>query len=203
MFTIEVKGLDKLVKDLRELGAVRIPNYLARALNDIGEEAKRAMLQDAQQNLTLRGSWFRTGNKYGFNRLSAATKSNLEVRVGSRAPWLYEQETTMFRTARKSFLTLPSPAVRPGGRTDPKKIPARFYPSRMGSKLFRIETKKGPVLAQRLKRAGLRIMYFLERSIHFPRRVHQVDAAKKAVQIFAPSVFEKSIAAAIREQGLK
>jgi hypothetical protein len=136
-------------------------------------------------------------------QLDPATKNRLEARVFTRAPWMAAQEYEVFKTAHKSFLTLPSPAVRPGGRTDPKKIPARFYPSRMGPKLFKIQTKSGPVLAQRLKRAGLRIMYFLERAVHYPRRVHLVDKATAAAIRFAPSAFEKQIANAIREQGLK
>jgi hypothetical protein len=202
MVEIELKGIDGLVARLKALGSVRIPNYIARALNDTAAEAQKAMITETTSKLTTRGNWFKTGSRYGYNR-QPANKNNLEARVFTRAPWMAAQETEVFKTAHKSFLTLPSPAVRPGGRLDPKKIPPRFYPSRMGTKLFKIQTKKGPVLAQRLKRAGLRIMYFLERTIHFPKRVHLVDVATKAVNLHAPTAFEKQVANAIREQGLK
>ncbi len=198
---LEVRGLDKLIRSLKALGAVRIPNYVARALNDTAAEAQKAMIRETQQNLTVRGNWFKTGTRFGYNR-QAATKNNLEARVFTRAPWMAQQETHVFKTAHKSFLTLPSTAIR-AGRTDPKKIPSRLWPSRMGPQLFKIETKWGPVLAQRLKRAGLRIMYFLERVVHYPRRVHVVDAATKAVHQYAPTAFEKQIAAVIKEQGIK
>jgi hypothetical protein len=201
MNTIEVKGLAEFIAKLKGLGSGRLANYAARALNDVAAEAQRAMIAETTSKLTTRGSWFKTGSRFGYNR-QPANKSNLEARVFTRAPWMQEQENVTFKTARKSFLTLPSTAIR-SGRSDPKKVPPRFYPSRMGPKLFKIQTKKGPVLAQRLRRAGLRIMYFLERTIHFPKRVRLLDTATKAVNLHAPSALEKQIANAIREQGLK
>jgi len=199
--TVEIKGLEKLIHSLKSLGAARIPNHFARALNDVAAEAQKAMIAETQATLTVRGAWFKTGTRFGYNR-QAATKSTLEARVFTRAPWMVQQETQVFKTAHKSFLAVPMPAVR-AGRTDPKKIPRRLLPAAMGDKLIRIETKKGPVLFQRLKRAGLRAMWALERIIHYPRRVHLMDAATKAVNAHAPRAMENQINAAIREQGLK
>jgi len=181
MFAVEVKGLGKLIRALKELGAKRIPNYVARAINETAAEAQKAMIQETTSNLTVRGSWFKTGTKYGYNR-APATKDKLEARVFTRAPWMVQQETQLFKTAHKSmFMAVPMPAVR-AGRSDPKKIPKRLLPATMGAKLIKIETSRGPVLYQRLKRAGLRAMWALERIVHFPRRVHVVDAAVKAVK---------------------
>ncbi len=199
--TIEMKGLEKLISDLKALGAVRIPNHVARAINDVAAEAQKAMIAETQANLTVRGSWFKTGTRFGYNR-QAATKSNLEAKVFTRAPWMEQQEGQTFKTAQKSWLTVPMPAVR-AGRTDPRKIPRRLTPAALGPKLFKIQTKHGIVLAQRLKRAGLRLMYALERIIHYPRRVHLIDAATKAVNRHAPKAVDHAIADAIREQGLK
>lgn len=201
MIVIEVKGLDTLVRNLQSLGAQRIPNYNARAINETAADAQKAMIAETQSKLTVRGTWFKTGTRFGYNR-QAASKNNLEARVFTRAPWMFQQETQTTKAAKGSALAVPMPAVR-AGRTDPKKIRKSLLPSKMGDKLFKIQTKRGPVLFQRMKRAGLRAMWALERIIRYPRRVHVVDAARKAVQIHAPSVFERQIANAIREQGLK
>lgn len=198
---VEVKGLGRLIASLKALGAQRIPNHIARAINDMAGEAQRAMIAETQSKLTVRGNWFKTGTRYGYNR-QAASKNILEARVFTRAPWMAQQESQIFKTAHKSSLAVPMPAVR-AGRTDPKKIPKRLLPATMGAKLFKIETKRGPVLYQRLKRAGLRAMYALERIIHYPRRVHVIDAATKTVNAHAEKAMTKQIEAAIREQGLK
>lgn len=201
MIVVEVKGLETLVRDLRALGAQRIPNHMARAINDTAAEAQKAMIAETQNKLTVRGSWFKTGTRFGYNR-QAASKNNLEARVFTRAPWMEQQETQTTKAAKGSALAVPMPAVRES-RTDPKKIPRRLLPKRMGVKLFKIETKKGPVLFQRLKRAGLRAMWALERIIRYPRRVHLIDAATKAINIHAEKAMTKQVEAAIKEQGLK
>ena len=58
---IQVKGVDELVRNLRDLGVNRIPNYVARALTGIADQAQDAMIGNAQSNLTVRGSWLTKG----------------------------------------------------------------------------------------------------------------------------------------------
>jgi hypothetical protein len=202
MAEVEIRGLDELVWKLKALGAARIPNYLARAINEVAAEAQKAMITETQAGLTVRGTWFKTGTRFGFNR-NPATKDKLEATVFTRAPWMEAQEFQTFKTARKSsFMAVPLTPVR-AGRTDPKKIPARLTPKALGPKLFKMQTKHGILLAQRMKRAGLRIMYTLERIVHYPRRVHVVDAGAKAAKASAVKAVENQIDAAIRKQGLK
>jgi len=198
---IQVKGIDELVRNLRDLGVNRIPNYVARALNGTAQATQTKMLEETVGNLTVRGSWLRPGTRFGMN-LTRASKDNLEAHVFSRASWLFEQETMEFKTAGKSRIAVPMPAVR-AGRTDPAKIPRRLKPAQMGAKLFPITTGHGVVLAQRMKRAGLRLMWALERAVHWRRRVHVIDAGMRAAQRHAPKAIENQIAAAIREQGLR
>lgn len=83
---IQVKGIDELVRNLHDLGVNRIPNYVARALTGIADQAQGAMIGNAQSNLTIRGSWLTKGTKYGINR-KAATKSDLTAVVSTTAPW--------------------------------------------------------------------------------------------------------------------
>jgi len=149
---IQVKGIDELVRNLRDLGVNRIPNHVARAINEAALAAQSKMIEETVGHLTVRGSWLRPGTRFGMN-LTRATKDNLEAHVFSRAPWLFEQETMEFKTAGKSRIAVPMPAVR-AGRTDPAKIPKRLKPAAMGGKLFPITTRRGVVLAQRMKRAG-------------------------------------------------
>ena len=73
---IQVKGVDDLVRNLRDLGVNRIPNYVARALTEIANQAQDAMIADARSNLTIRGSWLTKGTKFGINR-KAASKNDL------------------------------------------------------------------------------------------------------------------------------
>ena len=43
---IQVKGVDELVRNLRDLGVNRIPNYVARALTEIANQAQDAMIAE-------------------------------------------------------------------------------------------------------------------------------------------------------------
>src|SRR3972149_7687056 len=97
MIEVKVVGLDRLASNLRALGAARIPNYLARAINDVAAEGQKAMIAETQANLTVRGSWFRTGTRFGYNR-NPATKDRLEARVFTRAPRVAAQEVKAFTT---------------------------------------------------------------------------------------------------------
>ena len=201
MIEVKVVGLDRLARNLRALGAARIPNYLARAINDVAAEAQKAMIAETQANLTVRGTWFKPGTKFGYNRIPA-TKGKLQATVFTRAPWMVEQETMTSKSAGRSRITVPMEPIR-AGRTDPRKIPRRLKPAVMGSKLFPIVTRHGTVLATRMKRVGLRILWALERTVHWKRRVHVVGAARKAAQASVVKAVENQIAAAILEQGLK
>ena len=45
---IQVKGIDELSRNLRDLGVNRIPNYVARALTEIANQAQDAMIGNAR-----------------------------------------------------------------------------------------------------------------------------------------------------------
>ena len=62
---IQVKGVDELARNLRDLGVNRIPNYVARALTEIANQTQDAMIGNARSMLTVRGSWLTKGYKYG------------------------------------------------------------------------------------------------------------------------------------------
>ncbi|MDA8122258.1 MAG: hypothetical protein M0Z38_06805 [Deltaproteobacteria bacterium] len=208
---IEIQGIDKMVRDLHALGSQRIPNYVARAITGVADKVQTAMIEEAMQNLTVRGHWIRPGTKYGINR-KAATKNNLEATISTKAPWLVEQESDVIHKPRESeFLIVPFPQVR-SSRTETAPIPRRLTPARMGDKLVRIRTKKGPVLFQRVKGAAGRgkarktismlvPMWALEKTVRIPKRVHVLDVAQRVANEHAEKSISQAIAAAIAEQG--
>jgi hypothetical protein len=191
---------DDLERKLRTLGAQRIPNHLARALNDLGKFAQSAMIAETSNHLTVRGPWTRPGTRFGFN-LNFANKRKLEATVFSRAPWLFEQEEKESRRATRSRILVPLDAVRKG-RDDPKKIPRRLKPAVMGSKLFQLKTSRGVVLARRVRKKRIQVLWALESLVHWPKRVHVKEAGKRAVVAHRSTVVSRQVRAAIREQGL-
>jgi hypothetical protein len=144
---IQVKGVDEFVKNLRDLGINRIPNYVARALTGIADQAQDAMIGNARSMLTVRGSWLTKGYKYGINR-KTATKSDLTAVVSTAAPWLVEQETKTIITPRKaSSLAMPFIWQR-GSRLavtkSPKNIPNTIkLKSKIGNEIIYQRQGKG------------------------------------------------------------
>ena len=208
---IQVKGIGELVRNLRDLGVNRIPNYVARSLTMLAENVQTAMIEETMGHLTVRGSWIRPGTRYGINR-TAATKDNLTAVVSTRAGWLVEQELDPQHTARASgHLLVPFAAVR-ASRTETAVIPRRMTPSRMGDKLIRIETKKGPVLFERIKGGAGRgkarktvsmliPLWALERQVRIPKRVHLLDKADAVINERWRPVTSEMLRRAIAERG--
>lgn len=212
MLTVKVEGLQEMVKALESLKSDRIPNYVARALTETANKVQTAMIEETMRGLTVRGSWIRPGTRYGINR-TPATKNNLAAIVSSGAQWLVEQELDPVHEPRLSqHLLVPFPAVRVD-RTEIAPIPRRMTPKRMAGKLVKIETKRGPVLFERVKgKSGrgklarfmsmLVPMWALERKVRIPKRVRVLDVAQRAADEHAEKAIVMAIDAAIREQGL-
>ena len=74
---IQVKGVDELVKNLRDLGVNRIPNYVARGTDrDRESGAGRDDRGTRNRCRPVRGSWLNEGHQQRINR-KAATKNDL------------------------------------------------------------------------------------------------------------------------------
>jgi len=194
---IQVKGVDELVRNLRDLGVNRIPNYVARALTEIANQAQDAMIQNAQSNLVVRGSWLTKGTKFGINR-KAATKNDLTATVSTIAPWLIEQETKTIITPRKAgSLAVPFIWQR-GSRLAVTKSPKRL------SDTIKLKGKFGnEIIYQRQgsgRLASLVPLFILRKQTPEKQRVYLVNTATEMVNKIAVPVMAGMVQQAIQEK---
>ena len=199
---IQVKGVDELVKNLQDLGVNRIPNYVARALTGIANQAQDAMEKNMRSNLTIRGTWSTRGYKYSIKRL-AASKRHLEAEVFTEAPWLIEQETKTSVTPRKAgTLAQPLPAVRPS-RLNEEIIRKQMRPRAL-KKAFVIKTRYGnEVLYRRMGRGRtsyLVPMYVFRKTTPEPKRIHLIDTAFETIDKVSGPILAGMLDQAIQEK---
>ena len=193
---IQVKGVDELVRNLRDLGVNRIPNYVARALTEIANQTQDAMIGNARSMLTVRGSWLTKGYKYGINR-KAATKSDLTAVVSTTAPWLIEQETKTIITPRKAA-SLAVPFIwQRGSRLAVTKSPKNI------SNTIKLKSKFGNEIIYQRRGSGrlstLVPLFILRKQTPEPQRVHLVKTATERVNKIATPVMAGMVQQAIQE----
>ncbi|MFZ2171652.1 MAG: hypothetical protein WAW61_18685 [Methylococcaceae bacterium] len=198
---IQVKGVDELVRNLRDLGVNRIPNYVARALTGIADQAQVAMEKNMRSMLTVRGTWATRGYKYSVKRI-AANKKNLEAEVYTEAPWLFEQETKTVLTPRKAgLLATPTRWVRPS-RLNEEVIKKALRPRSL-KRTFKVTSRYGnEVIYQRSGTGRLSTivpMYVLRHQTPEPQRIHLVDTATETINKVSGPVLEGMIRQAIQE----
>ena len=199
---VQVKGVDDLVRNLRDLGINRIPNYVARSLTLLAERVQDAMIGETKEHLTVRGTWLKKGARYGINR-KAATKTDLTATVWTQAPWLIEQEEAKPKTPRSGvYLAIPLLAIR-SGRTDPKKIPRRLSPSALRGKVVEITEKGQTILYEHGTKVSRHFLplYLLKRSAPIPKRIHLLETADKTINAMYRGVMSEMIGRAIAEKG--
>ena len=198
---IQVKGIDELARNLRDLGVNRIPNYVARALTGIADQAQDAMEKNMRANLTVRGIWATRGYRYSIKRI-AANKKNLEAEVYTEAPWLFEQETKTTITPRKSgLLATPTRWVRPS-RLNEEIIKKALRPRNL-QRTFKVMSRYGnEVIYQRRGTGRLSTilpMYVLRQQTPEPQRIHLVDTATETINKVSGPVLAGMIQQAIQE----
>lgn len=198
---IQVTGIVELVRNLRDLGVNRIPNYVARALTGIADQAQSAMEKNMRSALTIRGTWATRGYKYSVKRI-AANKKNLEAEVYTEAPWLFEQETKSTITPRKAgLLATPTRWVRPS-RLNEEVIKKALRPRSL-KRTFKVMSRYGnEVIYQRSGTGRLSTilpMYVLRRQTPEPQRIHLVDVAVEAINKAIDPVIADMLDQAIKE----
>ena len=194
---IQIKGIDELVRNLRDLGVNRIPNYVARSLTAIAEQAQDAMIGNARSMLTIRGNWLTKGYKFGINR-KQASKNDLTATVSTIAPWLEEQETkTVIKPRKASSLAMPRIWQR-DSRLAVTRSP-RFLKN-----TIKLKSKYGnEIIYQRQgsgKLSGLMPLFVLRKQTPEPQRVHLVNTAVETIKKVSGPVMTGMIEQAIKEK---
>lgn len=141
----------------------------AKGLTKTAKQGQSAVVDALQSNFTLRGTWFNQNMRHGI-KITPARKDKLQSSVHTLADWLEPHETGKDKTPRGGNLAVPTDQVRRNKRSI---IPKGQRPRGLAGKAFVLQTKKGPVLAQRLikgKRKGLIILYGLEPQVKIKRR---------------------------------
>jgi len=194
---IRVEGVDELARNLRDLGFNRIPNYVARALTEVANQAQDAMMWNARSMLTIRGNWLVKGYKYGINR-KQANKNDLTAEVSTAAPWLIEQETKTLITPRKAS-SLAMPMIwQPGSRLAVTRSPKHL------KNTLKLKSKYGNEIIYQRQGSGrlahLVPLFVLRKKTPEPQRVHLVDTAIKTINKVAAPVMTGMLDQAIREK---
>ena len=152
----------------------------AVGLTKTAKQAQDAVVSSLKSTFTLRGNWFEQRNKFGI-KITPAKKDKLQSEVKTAADWLEAHEEGTDKTGQ-GRLVVPTDQVR---RNKRMIIPRGQRPKGLASKAFILETKKGPVLAQRLmkgKRKGLIILYGLEKTVKIKKRSTFHEPIKKVVK---------------------
>lgn len=177
----------------------------ALGLTRTAQAAQAEVILEIQKTFQTRGNWFQKSNKFGI-RITAAKKTDPtpEAAVHTAADWLVPHETGATKTPHgRARFAVPTEAVGRGGR----RIPASRKPRNLKNS-FVLQTKRGPVLFQRLygnragkftarkiKRGGTGTqivpMYGLEGSVKIKKRSTFYEPIRK--------VCEKRLAEEVRE----
>jgi len=165
----------------------------AVGLTKTAKAAQAASIASINATFTVRGNWVRPSNKFGI-RITAAKPDKLEAAVKTAADWLATHETGGERKPRSSSaFAVPTENIR---RNKRQIIPEAQKPKGLKN-TFVIETRKGPVLYQRVfankagkyttrrlkKGLGSKIVpvYGLERTVKIKKNSTFYEPVKKTV----------------------
>jgi hypothetical protein len=122
-------------------------------------------------------------NRFGI-KVKPATKTDLVAAVQTNADWLIPHEEGTENADKRQNIAVPTDQVRRNKRLI---IPRGQRPKGLNTKAFVMQTKHGPVLAQRIKRGprkGIIVLYGLERSVHIKKVSTFHDPIEKEVNRF-------------------
>ncbi len=169
----------------------------ATGLTKTAKQGQAAVVDSLKDTFTLRGRWFEQNMRHG-TKITPARKDKLQAEVKTAADWLEPHETGSDKTPRGRNLAVPTEAVR---RTKRMIIPRGQRPKGLAGKAFVLETKHGPVLAQRLvrgKRKGLIILYGLEPRVKIRKRSTFYTPVERTVSRHLKENIRNGIANALR-----
>ena len=152
----------------------------AKGLTETAKQGQAAVVGALKGTFTLRGTWFNQNMRHGI-KITPARKDKLQAEVKTLADWLEPHETGKDKTAQGGRVAVPTDQIR---RNKRMIIPKAQRPRGLAGKAFVLQTKHGPVLAQRItrgKRKGLIILYGLEQKVRIRKQSTFYEPIKKVV----------------------
>jgi hypothetical protein len=165
----------------------------AVGLTQTAKDGQKAVQDALRGTFTIRNKWPEIG-PYAI-KIKPATKNDLSSEVRTAADWLAVHETGGDKTAKSGDVAVPTDQVRRNKRLI---IPRGQRPKGLGAKVFVLQTKHGPVLAQRIsrgKRKGLIILYGLEKSV----RIKKQSTFFSPIEAIVKRNLDKNIKAGIQK----
>lgn len=141
---------------------------LARGLTRTAKDGQSAVLRSLHGNFQIRNRWPEVGPLA--IQVKSATPRDLSAEIRTRADFLIPHEEGKAKTPQTGrHVVVPTDQVRRNKRLI---IPRGQRPRGLGAKAFVLQTKNGPVLAQRIsrgKRKGVIILYGMEPKVRIKK----------------------------------
>lgn len=180
MKLVVLQSPSALISKLGDLAERQIPFAMAKSLTDTAKDYQAQAEQRANRIFTVRTSWNKARNKYGF-RIRPATKSHWEARVFSMAPFIVEHEGAQTRQPEGRHFAVPTENV---GVTRRGLTPKGQKP-RNNPRLFKLG--KGSKGLYQRKGGKLVRMYNLTDKAKLPKDLQ----FKSNAVVFVPRAFRK------------
>lgn len=167
----------------------------AVGLTKTAKEGQEAVKAEQKQRFTIRNKWQDFG-PFAI-RIKPATRDNLKAEIGTAADFLLAHEEGRDKTPRGANIAIPTDQVR---RNKKLIIPKGQRPKGLGAKVFVLQTKKGPVLAQRIKkgkRKGLIVLYGLEKKARIKKTETFYPVIRKVVERRMEANIKREVAKAL------
>lgn len=170
---------------------------LARGLTRTAKDGQSAVLRSLHGNFQIRNKWPEIGPLS--IQVKSATPRDLSAEVRSRADFLIPHEEGKAKTPQGGrHVVVPTDQVRRNKRSI---IPRGQRPRGLGLKAFVLQTKNGPVLAQRItrgKRKGVIILYGLELKVRIRKVSTFYEPLEKVVSRRGRQHLNESVQDALR-----
>lgn len=177
-------------------------NYgISVGLNNVAEQIRNSELKSAQNTFTLRGTWWKPRNRFGFNVLPAK-KTNLKAEVYTRADWLVMHAFGGIKIPKGSNIALPTEDVKRSKRdiitkaNRPKNVKGAFKVT------FKSGEAKGKSAIAKMSGRGknrrLVILYWLEKRTKIKKEFDFYEIGKKVFDRNAHSFIRDGIELAFR-----
>jgi len=180
-FNIKVDASEAL-KHLNDVAKKQLPFACSLALNRSSEKARDKFVEKLPQKITLRTSWWKPKNKWGFN-VRNSNKHNLTAVVYTRAPWMSLHETGGLKTPQKKAIAVPTSYVK---TTKRGLISKANKPAGMKNKFI-----KDGIIFKRMKKS-IRPMYSLTPSARIKAVLGFKTTIAKEVNRVWPDEFNKA-----------